>query len=120
MDRCKSKQETINVHRADAYVDRESHWRKASFTGTVEDMRQQFAGLGTALAQQYPAPPAEVKTQDAAVDDLEVRVYTTTTSNTDVLLPVGIYAHGGGFVLVTLKARIIFVVSSPIRQRVFL
>lgn len=62
-------------------------------------MRAQFNGLVQALAPQYPPPSPEVQTADHDVDSLKLRVYTPRALSSEDSMPVGIFSHGGGYVM---------------------
>jgi versiconal hemiacetal acetate esterase len=71
--------------------------------GTAEELRAQFGGLGQLLASQYPPPSEAVQTHDHVIGAFRARVYTPKESP-DKPLPVGVYAHGVGFVLGSLDS----------------
>jgi versiconal hemiacetal acetate esterase len=60
-------------------------------------MRDQFAGLYAALAPNYPPAPDAVSVMNGSHEGIKYRVYFP--KNASKLLPVGVYAHGGGLVL---------------------
>lgn len=62
-------------------------------------MRAQFGGLGEALASQYPPPSSAVRAVDQDIDGLKLRIYSPTACSNEVKLPVGVFAHGGGYVM---------------------
>ncbi|KAK5263030.1 hypothetical protein LTR96_011529 [Exophiala xenobiotica] len=62
-------------------------------------MRAQFNGLVQALAPQYLPPSPEVQTADHDVDSLKLRVYTPRALSSEDSMPVGIFSHGGGYVM---------------------
>lgn len=67
--------------------------------GTALEMRAQFNGLGAALASQYPAPSAVVQTSEHGIGGLNLRIYTPVSPSKEGVLPISIYAHGGGYVM---------------------
>lgn len=69
--------------------------------GTADEMRGQFAGLLEFLAPLYPKPSDAVSTRDALYEGIKYRLYSPrgVTKAAEVGLPVGVYFHGGGFVL---------------------
>jgi len=76
--------------------------------GTAEDLRAQFGGLAQMLAPQYPPPSNAVTTRDVDIGGgILARIYTPQSSH-GKHLPVGIYAHGGGFVIGSLDMEDLF------------
>ncbi|KAJ4035299.1 hypothetical protein NW761_014881 [Fusarium oxysporum] len=70
--------------------------------GSVDEMRAQFAGLEESLAALYPPPSDAVLTQDGTREGIKYRVYTPRRQGDmapEGQLPVGVFFHGGGFVL---------------------
>jgi versiconal hemiacetal acetate esterase len=63
----------------------------------------QFNGLGQALAAQLPPPDPSVKSRDETADGVSVRIYTPDGAE-GKKLPIGVYFHGGGYVLGNLDA----------------
>ena len=60
-------------------------------------MEEQFNGLGAMIAAQSPPPDASVNTRDETADGVPVRIYSPQGATGE--LPVGVYYHGGGYVL---------------------
>jgi len=67
-------------------------------TGGPEELMEQYIALGTALAAQAPPPDPSVKTRDDTADGVPVRSYTPEGAE-GKKLPLGVYCHGGGYVL---------------------
>lgn len=72
--------------------------------GSALEMRAQFNGLAEALGPQYPPPSPAVQTTEYAVNGLKVRVYSLKASSPEIPQPVGIYSHGGGYVMGSLDS----------------
>ncbi|KAF7121638.1 hypothetical protein CNMCM5793_009109 [Aspergillus hiratsukae] len=70
---------------------------RVTLTGDASEMRNQFAGLYAALAPNYPPAPDAVSVMNGSHEGIKYRVYFP--KNAGKLLPVGVYTHGGGFVL---------------------
>ncbi|KAF4634017.1 hypothetical protein G7Y89_g4094 [Cudoniella acicularis] len=68
------------------------------FQGSAEDIIAQFNSLVAALAQQAPPPDASIKTRDEKADGVPVRIYTPPAAD-GKKLPVGVYFHGGGYLV---------------------
>ena len=77
---------------------------RTALKGTIEELRQQFTDLLTALAPLYPPPTDAVSTKDGDVDGVGYRIYTPVEAAKSGSLPVGLYTHGGGFVMGNLDA----------------
>ncbi|KAK4145923.1 Alpha/Beta hydrolase protein [Dichotomopilus funicola] len=77
-----------------------SYERKLGFrpviTGTVEEIRTGYNGLSDTIAKQLPP-------HDSTLTVLPVRIYTPGQAS-ERKLPVGVYAHGGGFVAGSVQA----------------
>lgn len=56
------------------------------------------------LAPLYPPPTDAVSAKDGDVDGIGYRVYTPVEAAKGGALPVGLYTHGGGFVVGNLDA----------------
>lgn len=67
--------------------------------GDASDIRKQFASLFGAISQSYPAPSDKVKISDGLIHGTRYRVYTPVTEGVKNPLPLGVYTHGGGFIL---------------------
>lgn len=72
---------------------------RTALKGTPEELREQYAGLLGMLAPLYPPPTDAVSTKDGDVDGIGYRIYTPVEAAKGGALPVGLYTHGGGFVL---------------------
>ncbi|KAI8940716.1 hypothetical protein NX059_001982 [Plenodomus lindquistii] len=65
---------------------------------TADELRAQFGGLTPLIASQMPPPSDAVNVSEHQLEHFRVRTYRAkNASNGD--LPIGVYAHGGGFVL---------------------
>ncbi|KAE8168031.1 Alpha/Beta hydrolase protein [Aspergillus tamarii] len=64
--------------------------------GSPEDMKKQYHGLMSFLAERRPPPDPSVSAKDMTIAGVKCRVYTPGSSTAP--RPVGIYTHGGGFV----------------------
>ncbi|KIA75484.1 carboxylesterase [Aspergillus ustus] len=72
---------------------------RAVFQGTVSEIRAQFAGLFTAVSQWYPPASDAVHVTDGAINDVPYRVYTPSPSNATGARPIGVFMHGGGYIM---------------------
>jgi versiconal hemiacetal acetate esterase len=61
-------------------------------------MIEAFNGLGAAVAAQSPPPDPSVNTIDQIADGVPIRIYTPPSAGTGKL-PVGVYYHGGGYLV---------------------
>ncbi|KEQ57763.1 uncharacterized protein M437DRAFT_70565 [Aureobasidium melanogenum CBS 110374] len=77
--------------------------QRTALHGNSEEMRAQFDGMLAALAPLYPPPSDAVVSRDHEVGNFKVRVYTKTRAS-GTPLPVGLFTHGGGFVLGSLDS----------------
>ncbi|KAH8674746.1 lipase/esterase-like protein [Tricladium varicosporioides] len=66
--------------------------------GSVQDIIDQFNGLGAVLAAQAPPPDTSIETKDEEADGIPVRIYTPLDASRKKL-PVGVYYHGGGYLV---------------------
>ncbi|KAH8695420.1 carboxylesterase [Talaromyces proteolyticus] len=66
--------------------------------GSPEDIISQFNGLMAVLASSRPSPDPSVETRDTVIKGINCRVYMPSRINFQGDLPLGVYAHGGGFV----------------------
>jgi len=66
--------------------------------GSTDELHEQFNGLLAAIAAQSPPPDPSVKTRDETADGVPVRIYTPDGAS-GKKLPLGVYYHGGGYVL---------------------
>jgi versiconal hemiacetal acetate esterase len=71
--------------------------------GSPEAIIEQFNGLGAALAAQAGPPDASVQTKDVTADGVPVRIYTPPAAS-GKKLPVGVYYHGGGYLVGSLDS----------------
>ncbi|CZS89361.1 related to Putative sterigmatocystin biosynthesis lipase/esterase STCI [Rhynchosporium agropyri] len=72
-------------------------------SGSPQDIIDQFNGLGAALAAQAPPPDTSVITENTNADGVPVRIYTPPSA-TGKKLPVGVYYHGGGWLVGSIDA----------------
>lgn len=77
--------------------------QRTALHGNPEEMRKQFDSMQAAMAPLYPPPSDAVVSKDHEVGHFRVRVYTKTHAS-GTPLPVGLFAHGGGFVLGSLDS----------------
>lgn len=68
-------------------------------SGTAAEIQQQFAGLAAMVAAASPALDITVKTRDVNADGVMVRIFTPEVAAGGKKLPVGVYYHGGGYLL---------------------
>ncbi|KAI9048153.1 hypothetical protein LZ554_007948 [Drepanopeziza brunnea f. sp. 'monogermtubi'] len=71
--------------------------------GSPEDIIAQFNGLNAQLAAQGPPPDASVAIEDTVANGVPVRIYTPPDA-TGKKLPVGVYYHGGGYLVGSLDS----------------
>jgi versiconal hemiacetal acetate esterase len=76
---------------------------RAVLKGSADELQAQFNGLLQFLGPQYPPPSPAVQVEDHDIGGIQARVYTPQKSH-DKPLPVGIFAHSGGFVLGSLDS----------------
>lgn len=67
--------------------------------GTAEEMRAQFDQLISIVLPLLPLPSDAVSTRDGDVNGIKYRIYIPREASKQGLLPVGVWTHGGGFVL---------------------
>lgn len=67
--------------------------------GTPSELQQQFDGLIELLSKDAPPPDNSVSTKDGSVDGIKYRIYTPVEAASKGPLPVGVFTHGGGFVV---------------------
>lgn len=67
--------------------------------GSAEGIIEQFNALGAALASQAPPPDTSVSTKDESADGVPIRIYTPPAASSDKKLPIGVYYHGGGYLV---------------------
>ncbi|KAI1335925.1 alpha/beta-hydrolase [Xylariaceae sp. FL0016] len=68
-------------------------------SGSVEEIRAGYNTLSDSIAAKLPAHDPSLKVYDKEISNaLSVRVYTPKEATADNKLPLGVYAHGGGFV----------------------
>ncbi|PQE24110.1 hypothetical protein CJF31_00002318 [Rutstroemia sp. NJR-2017a BVV2] len=73
-------------------------------SGTLQEITESYDTLTAALAAQAGPPDSSVQTHDASTSSgIPVRIYTPSHSSTK-RLPLGVYFHGGGWVLGTLDS----------------
>ncbi|PVH71374.1 alpha/beta-hydrolase [Cadophora sp. DSE1049] len=66
--------------------------------GGSPDRIEAFNSLGAAIAAQSPPPDVSITTVDQTADGVPVRIYTPPAAS-DEKLPVGVYYHGGGYLV---------------------
>lgn len=66
-------------------------------SGSPADLLEQFNTLGAALAAQSPPPDPSVESRDEVADGVPVRIYKPKDASSK--LPLGVYFHGGGYVV---------------------
>lgn len=72
--------------------------------GSVESIIEAFNALGAALAAQAPPPDTSIQTKDESADGVPVRIYTPPPASAGKELPVGVYYHGGGYLVGSLDS----------------
>lgn len=72
--------------------------------GSVSDIRKQFADLFAAISPGYPCASDAVSVSDGIVQGVRYRVYTPKPIKEKIPLPLGVFTHGGGFILGDLDA----------------
>jgi versiconal hemiacetal acetate esterase len=79
---------------------------RPAFHGTVEDIRLQFVAVGQIIGPLLPSPDPSLIVKDETLNSgLDVRVYTSTKLLTPAKqLPLGVYYHGGRFIMGNLDA----------------
>ena len=70
--------------------------------GSAEELRAQFDGLVQALIPMLPPFPENTTIKDGDVDGIKYRVYTPKEG--DGPFPIGVWTHGGGYVVGTLDS----------------
>ena len=70
-----------------------------TLVGTVEEMRQANEQLGQMLLPLLPPANDEVASADGNVEGVKYRIYTPKKASKSGPLPVGIWTHGGGWML---------------------
>ncbi|KAH7074936.1 Alpha/Beta hydrolase protein [Paraphoma chrysanthemicola] len=65
--------------------------------GTAEEQRAAFDALGQAVGTQLPLLNRDIQVTDYEYSGLRLRTYRSTIASEESL-PIGIFAHGGGFV----------------------
>ncbi|KAH7073059.1 Alpha/Beta hydrolase protein [Paraphoma chrysanthemicola] len=64
--------------------------------GTAQEQRAAFDGMAQATAAHLPPPSKNLQVTDHDISGLRLRTYRSTAASEE-LLPIGIFAHGGGF-----------------------
>lgn len=77
---------------------------RVALQGDASNIRQQFASLFEAIRPNFPAPSDAVRTSDGVAHGISYRVYTPVTGSLAKPLPLGVYMHGGGFILGDLES----------------
>jgi versiconal hemiacetal acetate esterase len=84
----------------------ESLGSRPAFSGSVPEIREQFEAVGRLIGPLFPAPNPEVAVWDeVSQHGLRLRVYQPKSASIATGgFPVGVYYHGGGFMLGDLNA----------------
>lgn len=69
-----------------------------------ESIIEAFNALGAALAAQAPPPDTSVSHRDTTANSVPVRIYTPPNTSSSTKLPVGVYYHGGGYLVGSLDS----------------
>ncbi|PBP26194.1 hypothetical protein BUE80_DR002863 [Diplocarpon rosae] len=72
-------------------------------SGSPEDIVAQFNGLGAQISSQAPPPDTSIVTEDTVASGVPIRVYTPPGTFSK-RLPVGVYYHGGGYLVGSLDS----------------
>jgi versiconal hemiacetal acetate esterase len=75
---------------------------RATLKGSPEEIRAQYDGLVQALLPMLPPMPEGVDVTEGDVDGIKYRTYTPQEG--DGPFPIGIWMHGGGFMVGDLNA----------------
>ena len=67
--------------------------------GSIKEIRDMTDGLVAMLLPQLPPPSDAVESKDGDVDGVKYRVYVPKEASKKGPLPVGIWTHGGGWVV---------------------
>lgn len=75
------------------------------FSGSIYDIRTQFAEIGKNLGSLFPPPSPSVQVTDKQVNaDVTVRVFSPLSGAERKKFPIGVFFHGGGFAVGDLDA----------------
>lgn len=77
---------------------------RVALQGDVSNIRAQFAGLFAALSPGYLAPTDAVVVTNGNAQGVGYRIYTPQSGTTSGPLPLGVFTHGGGYILGDLDA----------------
>ncbi|KAI9368860.1 Alpha/Beta hydrolase protein [Aspergillus egyptiacus] len=73
------------------------------FQGSVDDIRAMFAGLHEALKPGYPPITDAVRSTDGEAQGVKYRVYNPNPATAPGPLPLGLFMHGGGYLMGNLE-----------------
>jgi versiconal hemiacetal acetate esterase len=76
---------------------------RSCLSGSAAEIEEQFNALGAMVAAQSPPPDPTVDTRDETADSVPVRIYKPQ-GHEGKKLPIGVYYHGGGYVLGSLDS----------------
>lgn len=66
---------------------------------SAESIIEAFNALGASLAAQAPPPDTSILVRDDVADGVPVRIYTPPVTSGTTSLPIGVYYHGGGYLV---------------------
>lgn len=75
---------------------------RVALQGDVFDIRKQFAELAAAISLGYKPFADELRVSDGVIKNIPYRIYIPKDEGTSI--PVGVYMHGGGYILGDLEA----------------
>jgi versiconal hemiacetal acetate esterase len=68
-------------------------------SGSAEAIIEASNTLNATLAAQSPPPDNLVQTREDSADGVPIRIYTPTAALSENKLPIGVYYHGGGYLV---------------------
>lgn len=71
---------------------------------SAESIIEAFNALGASLAAQAPPPDTSILVRDDVADGVPVRIYTPPVTGGTTSLPIGVYYHGGGYLVGSLDS----------------
>ncbi|KAI1119478.1 alpha/beta-hydrolase [Nemania sp. NC0429] len=72
---------------------------RPKISGTWQEIRTAYNGLSKVIGSKLPPPDLSLLVQDIKISGhVSVRIYTPTQAYPRRALPLGVYAHGGGFI----------------------
>lgn len=77
---------------------------RVALHGSAADIRQQFTGLFAAISPGYPAPSDALRVTDGSAQGVPYRMYYPVKDTSTGPLPIGVYMHGGGYILGDLES----------------